>query len=112
MTEDLIDNSDSGTENVPYATPVLVLGIISIPSCFCYGIIGLTTGIIALALSNKAIKMYKANPSKYKKASYNNLKAGKICALVGTSFSLLYILFVILLFASGSSSIYSNFSGF
>ena len=58
MTEDLIDNSDSGTENVPYATPVLVLGIISIPSCFCYGIIGLTTGIIALALSNKAIKMY------------------------------------------------------
>ena len=112
MTEDLIDNSDSGTENVPYATPALVLGIISIPSCFCYGIVGLTTGIIALALSNKAIKMYKATPSKYTKTSYNNLKAGKICALVGTSFSLLYILFVILLFASGSSSIYSKFSGF
>lgn len=112
MTEYLIDNSDSGTENVPYATPVLVLGIISIPSCFCYGIVGLTTGIIALALSNKAIKMYKATPSKYTKTSYNNLKAGKICALVGTSFSLLYILFVILLFASGSSSIYSKFSGF
>tara|TARA_B100000963_G_C22606247_1_gene662645 strand:- start:286 stop:624 length:339 start_codon:yes stop_codon:yes gene_type:complete len=112
MAEDLIDNSDSINVNVPYATPVLVLGILSIPSCFCYGIIGLTTGIIALVLSNKAIKMYEVNPSKYTKTSYNNLKAGKICALVGTSFSLLYILFVILLFASGSLSTYFNFSGF
>ncbi len=112
MTEDLIDNSETGSETAPYSTAVLVLGIISIPSCFCYGIIGITTGIIALALSNKGIKMYQTNPAKYKKSSYNNLKAGRICAIIGMFFSLLYILFVILLFASGSSSIYSNFSGF
>ena len=112
MTEDLIDNSDSGTENVPYATPVLVLGIISIPSCFCYGIIGLTVGVIALILSKKGIKVYEEAPSKYIKTSLNNLKTGRICAIIGISTSLIYILFVLLLFASGQASIYSNFSIF
>tara|TARA_B100001778_G_C18406794_1_gene546832 strand:- start:382 stop:720 length:339 start_codon:yes stop_codon:yes gene_type:complete len=112
MTEDLIDNSDSGAENVPYATLVLVLGIISIPSCFCYGIIGLTVGVIALILSKKGIKVYEEAPSKYIKTSLNNLKTGRICAIIGISTSLIYILFVLLLFASGQASIYSNFSIF
>tara|TARA_Y100000589_G_scaffold102378_1_gene96494 strand:+ start:3963 stop:4301 length:339 start_codon:yes stop_codon:yes gene_type:complete len=112
MTEDLIDNSETGSEITPYSTAVLVLGIISVPSCFCYGIIGITTGIIALVLSKKGIEIYQNNPSKYKKSSYNNLKAGRICAIVGMSLSLVYILFVILLFVSGASNTYSNFSVF
>ena len=112
MTEELIDNPGTGSESAPYSTAVLILGIISIPSCFCYGIIGLTVGIIALTLSKKGIKMYEKKPSQYKKTSLNNLKTGRICAIVGISVSLLYILFVILLFASGQASIYSNFSVF
>tara|TARA_B100000401_G_C52702344_1_gene669748 strand:- start:456 stop:794 length:339 start_codon:yes stop_codon:yes gene_type:complete len=112
MTKELIDNSGTGSESAPYSTAVLILGIISIPSCFCYGIIGLTVGIIALILSKKGMKMYEKSPSQYKKTSLNNLKTGRICAIVGISTSLLYILFVILLFASGQASIYSNFSIF
>ena len=37
-----------GQQQLPNATAVLVLGIISIVGCFCYGIIGLILGIIAL----------------------------------------------------------------
>ena len=112
MTKELIDNPGAGSESAPYSTAVLILGIISIPSCFCYGIIGLTVGIIALILSKKGIKMYEEAPSKYIKTSLKNLKTGRICAIVGIITSLLYILFVILLFASGQASIYSNFSIF
>ena len=67
MTKELIDNSGTGSESAPYSTAVLILGIISIPSCFCYGIIGLTVGIIALILSKKGMKMYEKSPSQYKK---------------------------------------------
>ena len=49
MTKELIDNPGAGSESAPYSTAGLVLGIVSIPSCFCYGIIGLTVGIISNA---------------------------------------------------------------
>jgi hypothetical protein len=80
---------------VPNSTAVLVLGILSIVTCWCLGIVGLTLGIIALVLANKSNKMYLANPSEYSEASYKNMKAGKICAIVGTSLSGLYVVYVI-----------------
>ena len=58
---------------VPNSGAVLVLGIISIALCWCYGIVALTCGIIALVLSNKAMQLYKANPNSYSLSSYNNL---------------------------------------
>ena len=39
--------------NLPNGTAVLVLGILSIVTCCCYGFIGLTFGIIAVVLANK-----------------------------------------------------------
>ena len=36
---------------VPNSAAVLVLGILSIVLCFCYGLIGMTLGIIALVLA-------------------------------------------------------------
>lgn len=80
---------------LPNSTAVLVLGILSIALCWCYGVIGLTLGIIALVLSNKATKVYNENKSAYTESSYKNMKAGKICAIIGTSISGLYILIVI-----------------
>lgn len=81
-------------QSLPNATAVLVLGILSIVTCWCYGIIGITLGIIALVLASKSEKLYKETPGNYAEASYKNLKAGKICAIIGTSLSGLYLLII------------------
>lgn len=72
---------------VPNSTSVLVLGIISISTCWCFGFPGLICGIVALVLTSKSEKMYRADPALYKESSYNNLKAGKICAIIGVCLS-------------------------
>ena len=85
-----------GQQPLPNATGVLVLGIISIVGCFCYGIVGIITGIIALVLAGKAIKLYNANPTLYTEASYKNLKAGKVCGIIGLSLSSIFFIIVII----------------
>lgn len=84
-----------GGQNLPNSTAVLVLGIISIVACFCYGIIGIILAIIALVLASKANTLYQQNPGMYTEASFKNLKAGKICAIVGLCLSALYFIFII-----------------
>lgn len=84
---------------VPNAVAVLVLGILSIVFCICYGIIGLTLGIIALVLAGKGKALYEANPNAYTLGSYNNLKAGRVCAIIGVCLSSLYVIFLIVYFA-------------
>lgn len=88
-----------GQVNLPNATAVLVLGIISIATCWCYAIPGLACGIIALILGGKAMKMYNENPQMYTQKSYNNTKAGRICAIIGTILSGLYLVYVIVILA-------------
>ncbi len=82
---------------LPNSTGVLVLGILSIVFCWAHGIIGLILGIIALSLSGKANTLYLANPTQYSPASYNNMKAGRICAIIGTILSALFLIFVIIM---------------
>jgi len=86
--------------DLPNATVVLVLGIISIVTCCCYGVIGIICGIIALVLAKSANDLYVSNPGKYTEGSYKNMNAGKICAWIGISLSALYFLFVIWLIAT------------
>src|SRR5882762_6811613 len=90
----------SGPQQValPNATAVLVLGIISIVGCLCSGIVGLICGIIALVLAKKDLQLYSSNPEAYTIASYNNLKSGKVCAIVGLSLSSLAFLYVLIYF--------------
>jgi len=73
-----------------------VLGIISIVGCFCYGLVGLILGIIALVLAGKAGALYQQNPGMYSEASFKNMKAGKVCAIVGLSLSAVYLLCIII----------------
>jgi hypothetical protein len=80
---------------LPNATAVLILGIVSIVTCCCYGIIGLTCSIIALILAGKAKDLYEANPGQFTAGSYKNVKTGKICAIIGLIFSILFIIYVI-----------------
>jgi hypothetical protein len=85
---------------LPNATTVLVLGIISIIGCFCYGIVGLVCGIIAVVLAKKDMALYKANPEGYTPGSASNLKGGRICAIIGLSLSALYLCVVIIAIAT------------
>lgn len=84
---------------VPNAGAVLTLGIISIALCWCYGIVALVCGIIALVLGNKSLALYKANPGNYTLSSFNNLKAGRVCAIIGLCLSALMLIYVIVVFA-------------
>ena len=81
---------------LPNSTGVLVLGILSVVLCFCYGLVGMILGIIALILASKGSALYNANPNAYSLASYNNLKAGKICGIIGLILSSLYLIIIVL----------------
>ncbi len=81
-------------QQLPNATLVLVFGIISIVTCFCYGILGLIFGIVALIVSKQSIKLYNENPELY--YGYDNLKAGRICAIIGIALSSLYLIFILI----------------
>ena len=85
-------------QQLPNSTLILVFGIISIVTCCCYGIIGLIFGIIALVLASKATKLYAANPDLY--SDYNNVKIGKIQAIIGLVLNAIYLLYIVWLFST------------
>jgi hypothetical protein len=80
-------------QKLPNATLILVFGIFSILTCCCYGIVGLILGIVAIFLANKAKKVYLENPENY--SGFQNIKIGKILAIIGVILSAAYLLFVI-----------------
>lgn len=91
QSRDYLSSVNTNDEHLPNATATLVLGILSIVICFI-------CGIVALIISNKDMALYKANPGQYSATSYNNLKAGRICSIVGIALQvlglILYIIFV------------------
>ncbi len=86
--------------SLPNSTMVLVLGIVSILGCCGYGVLGIICGIIALALATKDQQLYKENQDLYTAASYSNLKAGKICAIVGLVISAIFLITIIFAIAT------------
>jgi len=97
------NNTGGGTQNVPNSVGALVLGILSIVFFWCYGIISIILGIIGLVLASQGEKIYNANPQLYTLASYKNLKAGKICAIIGLSLAALWIIALIVIFVTVGS---------
>jgi len=97
MDYKVLDNSNpfGGFQTLPHSTAVLVLGILSIVTCCCYGIIGVICGILAIVWANKDQLLYDANPGIFSLSSLKNLKAGKICGIVGLCLSALYILIIL-----------------
>jgi hypothetical protein len=77
-------------QKLPNATAVLTLGILSILTCCCYGVIGLVLGIIAIVLANKDMKLYNENPDIYD--GYSNINTGKILAIIGIVLSAIYFM--------------------
>lgn len=93
-----IPQNTGGAQVVPNSVGALVLGILSIVFCWCYGILAVILGTIGLILANQGEKLYKINPAAYTLASYKNLKAGKICAIIGLCLGALYVIVVIIMF--------------
>lgn len=91
-------NQQFGKQPLPNSTAVLVLGIISILGCYCVGIVGLICGIITLVLASKAQKLANENPEAYTEGSVKNMKAGRVCGIIGTSLSAIYFIFWIFYF--------------
>lgn len=85
-------------QKLPNATTVLILGIVSVVTCCCYGIVGIVTGGIGLYLANKDKRLYLANPELY--SDYTNLKTGRILCIIGIVLSILYLIYVIVLIST------------
>jgi len=84
-------------QKLPNATAVLVLGILSILTCCCWGIIGLALGIVALVLAKKDTQLYTENPELY--TGYSNISTGKILAIIGIVLSAITLLVNIYFYA-------------
>ncbi len=97
MEENNTNLSEYQKMSVPYSTAVLVLGILSIVGCSVIGFIGLVMGIIALVLAGKGKRIFNENPRIYSISSFNNLKAGQICAIIGIIFSGIYLIYIIII---------------
>lgn len=92
-------------QELPNATLILVFGILSIVGCCCYGVVGVIFGIITLVMANKAMEIYNADPEMY--IGYQNVKIGRILAIIGLVLSGLFLLtlIAILLFFGGMEGI-------
>jgi hypothetical protein len=104
-------NQFGGQQTVPNSVGVLVLGILSIVFCWCYGILAIILGIIALVLAGQGEKAYMANQQAYTLASYKNLRAGKICAIVGLSLGAVYIIVLVVYFIIAGTFALGAFNG-
>ena len=80
-------------QQLPQATTSLILGILSIVTCICYGIIGLPLGIVAYILGRKALRNYSENPEAYRLEG--NAAAGQILGAIGIVINVIYLILVI-----------------
>jgi len=91
---------------LPNSTAVLVLGIVSIVGVLCtQGILGIILGIIGLVLASAPMKELKQNPNLYTESSIKNLKAGRICSIIGVSLggAFLVVVFLVVMLILGGS---------
>lgn len=93
-------------QKLPNATAVLVLGIVSIVTCCCYGVIGLIAAIVGLILANKDMALYRQNPAEYN--NYSNLNVGRILCIVGIILNVLSVVYFIYIISAVGVDALSN----
>jgi hypothetical protein len=81
---------------LPGATLSLVMGILSLVLCWCYGPPGLILSIIGLVMGNKAQALHQQSPGEYSESSFKNAIAGKTCSIIGLVYGVLWIIFWVL----------------
>lgn len=93
-------------QQLPNSTLILIFGILSIIGCCCYGVLGIIFGIIALVMAKRATETYNAQPELY--TGYQNVKTGKILAIIGLVLSALSLItsIVMIIMYGGLEGIY------
>ena len=81
---------------LPNSTLALVLGILSLATCFCYGFLGLPLAIVAYVLGKNGMRTFHASPDQYK--GYDNAKAGYVLGIIGIILNAILLFFVLLMF--------------
>lgn len=71
-----------------YAVTSLVLGIASIPTCFCLGLPAIICGILAVVFHKNAMRDIDAGV--VSASSAGMAKAGRICGMIGISLGIGY----------------------
>ena len=102
MTDSPNDAGPAPVHPAPQAQPPtsakaivsLVLGIMSLPSCFCVGVLAILLGIPAIILGIMAKK--DVSEGRAGGASSGMAIAGLICGIIGVCLGLLYIVFFII----------------
>jgi len=84
-------------QKLPNSTAVLILGILSIITCCCWGFVGLILGIVALILAKKDIVLYNENPDQYE--GHSNINTGRVLAIIGIVLSSIYLIANIYMYA-------------
>ncbi|UZO79534.1 DUF4190 domain-containing protein [Aquimarina sp. ERC-38] len=85
-------------QKLPNSTLVLIFGILSLLGCCCWGIPGIIFAIIALYFAKKDTELYNTDPSLY--SGFENIKAGRILAIIGIVLSLLVLIYMIYIFVT------------
>ncbi len=85
-------------QTLPNSTLILVFGILSILGCCCYGVLGIIFAIVAMVMAKKATALYNESPEEY--TGFQNVKTGKILAIIGLILSIIYLIYVIFIFAT------------
>ncbi|MGZ4042543.1 MAG: CCC motif membrane protein, partial [Bacteroidia bacterium] len=85
---------------------------LSIVFCWCYGLLAIILGIIAIVLANQGEKLYKVNPQAYTISSYKNMKAGKICGIIGLCLGAVYLIIVVIYFVVLGTAAFGAFNYF
>ena len=78
---------------LPNANIVLILGILSVITCICYGIFGIVFGVIALVLAQKDMKLDRNNDIVY--TNYQTVNIGRVLAIIGIVLGILFIIMII-----------------
>ncbi|MBP8066399.1 MAG: DUF4190 domain-containing protein [Flavobacterium sp.] len=82
-------NNFEAKQKLPNASAVMILGVLSIITCCCYGILSILLGGVGIYLANKDTAVYNQNPNAY--TNFKNIKTGKVLCIIGIVLGVLAI---------------------
>ncbi|KGO90649.1 CCC motif membrane protein [Flavobacterium suncheonense] len=85
-------NNFETKQKLPNASAVMILGVLSIITCCCYGILSLLLGGVGIYLANKDTAVYNQNPSLY--TNFKNIKTGKLLCIIGIVLGVIYLIYL------------------
>ncbi len=84
--------------NLPNSNTILILGILSLVFSWWHiiSIVGIVLSIVTLSLARKDLYLFYSEPNHFTLSSLNNVKAGRVCAIIGLIISILVFIVALL----------------